>query len=276
MKQKINNFFALLREKRKVVISNPSSFQEKFAITLSRSGYILVIFLSILLIAFITYLTISYTSLRKYIPGYPDIDNIDQILETDKENLSLINSVDQQNKQRDLWIKNLQNILSNNDSVLLPQVKEQLTNDSLDYKNIIFERSLADSLLRKKVEIEEKLIKQNEIKGILRSLNFLSPVEGNPSAFGGSNSFGVKYKTLMNTSVQSCMKGVVISTSKNMATIQHSENLISIYKSCTDLTVKPGDEISRGKEIGNTLDSTFHFELWHKGKPVELNKIVEN
>ena len=93
MKEKINIFFSKLKEKRNILISNPSSFEQKFSITLTRISYIIISVVSFLLLSFIIFLIISYTSLKQYIPGFPDTETTQKILETDKNNLALLTEI---------------------------------------------------------------------------------------------------------------------------------------------------------------------------------------
>ena len=151
MKEKINNFLSLLRERRKIQVINPNSFEEKFSLSLSRAGYILSLLFIVLFIGFLSYLTISYTSLRKFIPGYPDIDRADEIIKKDIKNQQLIAELTEEMNSRDKWIKNLKNILSESDSILITDLEELQTLDS-NYKKNIFERIPEDSILREKVE----------------------------------------------------------------------------------------------------------------------------
>lgn len=268
MKEKINNFFKLLKERRKIVISNPSTFQQKFAVSLSRGAYISLLIFITLLIGFISYLVISYTSLKKFIPGYPNIENADQIYETDLQNMEMLSEFEEEAKQRDLWIKNLQAILLEKDSVLFSDVVDSIKLDS-NYKNIVFERPVEDSIVRAEVEKQEELIKVNEIKGVLKQLNFLLPVAYKKFIASSKTS---TFITEVNAPIMACMKGIVVSKSGRTIVIQHQNSFLSIYKNCDNIRVESGEEISRGRELGEVKDSIFNFELWHDGKTINIKK----
>lgn len=251
-------------------MTNPSTFQQKFAINLSRGAYMLVLFFMVLMIGFVTFFIISYTSLKRFIPGYPDIENADKIYEADQQNMELLRVYEDEANKRSLWIKNLQAILSNNDSLLLSDVTDSITIDS-NYKNIVFERPIEDSILRAQVERENELIKVNEMKGLLNKLNYIMPVD---YLSYQSSARTTTFKTNPNIDVIACMKGIVVSITNTSAIIQHSDDLLSIYQNCADLNVLPGDQVTRGKEIGVVSDSVFNFELWHRGKSVNVKKIL--
>jgi len=64
--------------------------------------------------------------------------------------------------------------------------------------------------------------------------------------------------------------------------IQHSNDLISIYKHNSKLLKKTGDRVNAGTAIslvGNTGElstgSHLHFELWHKGVAIDPSKYIK-
>lgn len=57
--------------------------------------------------------------------------------------------------------------------------------------------------------------------------------------------------------------------------MQHSQDLVSIYKHCGSLLKKEGDSVKAGEAIalvGNTGQLTtgphLHFELWYRGRAI--------
>jgi murein DD-endopeptidase MepM/ murein hydrolase activator NlpD len=63
--------------------------------------------------------------------------------------------------------------------------------------------------------------------------------------------------------------------------IQHSDNIISVYKHNAKLLKKQGSKVKAGDAIaimGNSGELTYgphlHFELWFKGVPVDPEQFI--
>lgn len=273
MKEKINNFLSLLKEKRKLQVINPNSFEEKFSISISRAAYILSISFLVLFIGFLSYLTISYTSLRKFIPGYPDIDRADEIIKKDMDNQVLLSKLMEQNSSREKWIKNLKNILSESDSLLITDIAKLQELDT-NYKKNIFERIPEDSLLREKVEELNTELAENELRGLLKAKNFIRPVDGKIVRNQSKGFLGVNIETDSADVVRLSMEGTVIDKNNNGLTIYHSEGVITKYYNCANIVPAIGEQVSRGKVIAQVEKDVFHFELWYKGKSIDPKTIL--
>lgn len=100
------------------------------------------------------------------------------------------------------------------------------------------------------------------------------------------NHFGVDVVAKRNESVKCIANGTVIQSSWTQDSgyvliIQHTENLISIYKHNAELLEKVGNFVTGGQVvaiIGNTGELTdgphLHFELWYNGNPVNPEDFV--
>ena len=92
--------------------------------------------------------------------------------------------------------------------------------------------------------------------------------------------YGVDVVAEQDAGVKSTLRGKVIFASwtaetGNVVVVQHHNELISIYKHNSVLLKKIGDIVKAGEVIaivGNSGNFTtgphLHFELWHKGTPV--------
>ena len=154
---------------------------------------------------------ISFTSLKKFIPGYPQ--NVTEVYEKNKANILNFNKIEQENKNRELWIANLVTILSDNDSIHFRDVVDSIQNDStFDYKSIVFERSKEDSILREKVELENKMSQNTIVKKLLfNNMNFQSPNSGEIKNKTNGKLNEITYLSNKESAINSTMKGVVIS-----------------------------------------------------------------
>lgn len=89
---------------------------------------------------------------------------------------------------------------------------------------------------------------------------------------------GVDYKSDEVFDVVSILDGDVISVKDNdilgkTVEIRHSNELISVYQSLSDVTVKEGDKLISGQIIGKSgtsninsdLGNHLHFEMYHEG-----------
>lgn len=122
----------------------------------------------------------------------------------------------------------------------------------------------------------------------LQEVFFFSPISGLISRKYNlqEDHFGVDIVSKRNEPVMSVASGTVILSSWTqdsgyVIAIQHSANLISIYKHNAELLKKTGNFVNGGEVIaiiGNTGDLTdgphLHFELWYKGNPVNPEDFV--
>ena len=103
---------------------------------------------------------------------------------------------------------------------------------------------------------------------------------------------GVDYASSNQFDVISILDGTVISVEDNdilgtTVEVRHSNDLISIYQSLSDVAVKKDDQIIQGQiiaksgvsNINKDLGNHLHFELYYKGKIVNpeeyYNKSVD-
>src|SRR5690606_12369257 len=92
--------------------------------------------------------------------------------------------------------------------------------------------------------------------------------------------------TKLNDPIKAILDGHIIFASYTPSTgyviiIQHTDNLISVYKHCAVLLKKAGTFVRGGEVIamvGNTGELSsgphLHFELWHNGNPVNAENYI--
>lgn len=103
---------------------------------------------------------------------------------------------------------------------------------------------------------------------------------------------GVDYTSNNSFDVVSILDGIVINVYENKilgtsVEVRHSNELISVYQSLNDITVKEGDKVIQGQilaksglsNINKELNNHLHFELYYKGTIVNpeeyYNKYVD-
>ena len=117
---------------------------------------------------------------------------------------------------------------------------------------------------------------------------FFTPIKGiiidefNPKA----EHFGVDLVAPKNEAIKATLDGTVIFAEWTVETgyvihLQHSNNLISIYKHNSSLHKKQGDKVRAGDVIaivGNSGELStgphLHFELWYNGIPLNPQEYI--
>ncbi len=268
MKEKLAKIKKYLKSKNKFILQDPVSFEQKFSLTLTKSSTLLVGLALFLIIGTIFYFVISYTSLRNFIPGFPK--NASELYEIDKENQEKVILLEQKTASRNKWITNLQSILNNKDTITLLDIDELIKSDStVDYKNIIFERSQEDSILRKRIANQKLNGSDKLVRNILKNLmNFEQPLPGEMSSTENQGLNESFYKAKYKSQVKSSMEGVVISKTSNSIFIQHPHNVISAYYDLSEIKPTIGSDIYKGDKIGIMRDTALRYQLWYKGKTI--------
>ena len=270
MKQKLKQLKAYLKKKNKLILQDPKTFEEKFALSINNRNSILVGLALILLFGFLVYLVISYTSLKRFIPGFPK--NASELYEIDRNNQNKLVKLEAQSKNRDLWIKNLQAILNEEDSILLKDIGDTLQKDStFDYKKVVFEKVKEDSVLRSKLENLNNSNKNSIVRSILVSvLNYEKPHLGEIKSRKDGDLNQLTFEAKKKSKVRSAMEGTVIAKSESSIVLQHQNNIVSVYNNFTDISPNIGDRIYKGSKMGIVKDSIFQFQIWYNGISVPV------
>ena len=274
------------RDKYRFSVINDHTLEEVWRIILTRYNAFLLITFIVLFIIWGTSTLITFTNLREFIPGYPDVTMRRNIL------LSAIrlDSLDQELKLRDKYFDNLNSIISGNQPVA-QSIRQDTTKN---YKDIKFNTSPEEATLRARVENEDRYnlslgpSAPESISG-LANLHFFPPVKGIVSGRYEvkTKHFGTDIVTKPRAIVSSVLDGTVIFTGWTMETgfvieVQHSNNIISLYKHNASLLKETGDLVRAGEAISIVGDSGelyttgphLHFEIWYKGSPLDPEKHI--
>ncbi|MGK0307139.1 MAG: murein DD-endopeptidase MepM/ murein hydrolase activator NlpD [Urechidicola sp.] len=283
-KKKKKKFAKKLLHKYRLVILNEDTFEERFAIKLTRLNVFILTSISAICLVLFTILLIAYTPLREYIPGYSSAKL--------KKEASLLNyktdSLVQELELNKRYYISIRKVLTgdvatvdfNRDSIIAAAQKD------IDILQVSTNKE--DSLLRVKVAKEDKY-NLFESGGDKSNYILFPPVNGTISE--GYNieekHFAVDIVVAINTPVKATADGTVIFAEWTVETgyvviIEHNQELISVYKHNSAITKSQGDLVKAGEVIsmsGNTGELTtgphLHFELWSKGYSVNPTNFID-
>lgn len=273
-----------LLDKYRLVILNEDTFEERISLKLTRLNVFVVISLSAIFLVLATLMIIAFTPLREYIPGYSSTKLKKQATELTFKTDSLQQVMIMNERYYESIKKVLQGEVSkvdfNKDSIIQAVKLEAIEVD--------LRPSYEDSLLR---EIVDKEDKYNLFESAKSGTNFVLFPPANGTI---SEPFNLKEKhyavdvvLAKNTPIKATADGSVIFAEWTAQTgyviiLEHSQNLLSVYKHNGSLTKAQGDLVKAGEVIaisGNTGDYTtgphLHFELWNNGYPINPTNFID-
>ena len=274
------------RDKYRFSVINDATFEEVWRIRMTRYSAFILISLFVLFIIGATASLIAFTNLREFIPGYPDVVMRKNIL------MSAIHldSLDRELALRDKYFANLSAIIQGKEPPEIISYQDA----NRDYTSIDFMNSPEDSMLRARIEKEEQFnltlsrSSYESVTGLL-GMHFFPPVKGIISARYDirTKHYGTDIVTNPKAIVSAALDGTVIFTGWTMETgyvieIQHSNNIVTIYKHNASLLRETGDLVRAGEAISVVGDSGemytsgphLHFEIWYKGSPLDPEKHI--
>ncbi|OIQ31064.1 MAG: peptidase M23 [Bacteroidetes bacterium MedPE-SWsnd-G2] len=277
-------FAKKLLHKYRLVILNEDTFEERFAIKLTRLNVFVIAALSSILLIALTTVLIAFTPLREYIPGYSSskLKKDAIVLNTQTDSLK------QQLEINNLYLASIRKVLNGDVE------SEQLNRDSiiaavkLESDQFKLEPNRQDSLLRVQVAKEDKY---NFFETAINNSNFVLVTPANGPISEGYNvqekHYAIDVVLEKDTPIKATADGTVIFAEWTAETgyviiIEHNNDLISVYKHNANLTKTQGDIVKGGEVIalaGNTGQFStgvhLHFELWSKGYPIDPTNFID-
>jgi murein DD-endopeptidase MepM/ murein hydrolase activator NlpD len=256
-----------LRRSYVLALVNRRTFEEKASIKLTPMNLLFLFGGGFLLVCILFIALVSFTPLKRYIPGFPGeemeersvramakADSLEYELELMKEHFSRIRAV--------------------------MRGDEELS-DSLEEK-------APNTLHPGSSESPRKMTHRAADQGVPMREYFFPPLRGpltdafDPSA----QHFGVDLTARKGKAIKAVLEGTVVFASwtpeqGKVIQIQHPQGLLSVYKHNSVLLKEAGQKVGTGDPIaviGNTGSITtgphLHFELWYRGDPVDPEKVM--
>ncbi|RKE98819.1 M23 family metallopeptidase [Ichthyenterobacterium magnum] len=283
-KKKEKKFTKKLLHKYRLVVLNEDTFEERFAIKLTRLNVFVIVSISAILLVTGTILLIAFTSLKEYIPGYSSTALKKQATELNYKTDSL-QQVIALNEQ---YYTSIKKVLSGDVSTVQFNRDSIIDATTIDINQIDLQPTREDSILRELVDKEDKY---NLFESATPLSNFVlfPPVNGVISEKYNikEKHYAVDIAVAKDTPIKATADGTVIFAEWTVETgyviiIEHKHNLISVYKHNASLTKQQGDLVKAGEVIamaGNTGQYTtgphLHFELWNEGYPVNPTNFID-
>lgn len=278
-----SRFFERLRKRYRLVFISEESLEERYSFKLTKLGVFVAFgIISLLLITF-TILLISATRLKEYIPGYSN----DYALKRKIFDLAeRVDSLENVEKEKDLLLLNIQNIV-NNKPVISELPKLDTAKTEVDKSKLMPTEN--EKKFRAEVEQNDRynLTKGNR-SGVGPNTYFYPPIKGKiTTAFNPAiGHYGVDVVAGKDEAVKATLDGVVIFSGwttdmGHVIQLQHSGNIVSIYKHNAALLKKDGQKVKAGEVIAITGSSGelstephLHFEIWMEGQSVDPQTLM--
>ena len=273
-----------LLHKYRLVVLNEDTFEERFAIKLTRLNVFFLSSLAAIILVILTTLLIVFTPLREYIPGYSSTALQKQALDLDSKTDSLLKSIN----MNDAYINSLKSVLRGEVSAVVINKDSIFKAAQADTDVLELNPSKADSLLREKVRNEDKY-NLFESATSDKDFVFFPPVNGSISSGFEPNEkhFAVDIVVPTNTPVKATSDGRVLfaswtSEAGYVIIIDHGDELVSVYKHNSSLTKSQGDFV-RSREVIAISGASgelstgphLHFELWSNGTPLNPTNFID-
>ena len=264
----------------RVTVGDDATHEELFHFKTTKANFWLIVVSAALALIVGTYLLTALTPLRRTVPGYPS----NETRRLAMENLIKIDSLENVIGMWSYQMTNIQRIVSGKTPVPIDSLAVTQGSASTD-ESIRGLYAENDSLLREEVRRQEQfnIARSDSPISQIEGLLFFTPVKGivtEPYDRTGGHPY-VDVAAATGTMVYSVLGGTVISALWNdevgyTIAIQHDNDIISIYKHNEKLLKKVGDKVNAGTPValvGNTgtlsTGAHLHFELWHKGEPID-------
>lgn len=285
-KNRINKLLQRLKIKHRLVLMNDDTYEEKFSASLTPLNVFVVGVSGALLLIFLTTYLIAFTNLKEYIPGYSNDVTIRRKL------MNVNTRLDSLQEAMTLKDEYLNNILQVAQGTVKRDANDYKRDSAKSYEGIKLSANADDAKLRKELESNENNYSLNvgsdAVTSDLKQLLFFKPLAGivTDKYKSTSNHYGIDIVAQKNEAVKATLSGTVLLANWTLETgyviqLQHSNDIISVYKHNATLLKKVGDKVKVGEAIaivGNSGEHStgphLHFEIWRKGEALNPAKYI--
>lgn len=276
-------FLEKLKDQYRLTIFNDSTFQSVWTMKLTRLKVFSFVSIAAAIIVFLVTFLIAATGLREYIPGYPNAEQRQMLVDTALK----VDSLENELAKRDEFFKGIKAIISGetlNDSLVNDTTSELY---DVNFKEYNHDSVFQDNLLAEQLSlsIQKNTVKKTE----LSQIHFFVPVKGIVTNHFNisSDHVGVDLVSDPNARISSVLDGTVIFSGWTLETgyvmyIQHEADLVSVYKHNAELLKSTGDKVKAGEAvaiIGNSGELStgphLHFEMWHRGIAINPEQYID-
>ena len=280
--KKRKKFFHRLKHAYRLVFFNDNTFEEVWHLRFTLRNVLSIAGTVFIILVGGSMALVMFTPMRVLVPGYPT----DAMRRQIQASVIRLDSLEYEIHLRDKYIHTVNAIVAGREPEITDTGTESKT---VSYENIDFTRSVQDSLLRRHVEEEEQFnfvmrapSASSFEEAFISKIHFFKPVEGVVSNKFDLKDyhFGIDIVAAPNAVVKSILDGTVIFSAWTAETgyviqVQHTANIISVYKHNASRLKKQGDKVKAGDAIaivGNSGELTtgphLHIEIWQNGTPV--------
>lgn len=275
LSQSWHSFF----RKRKVSIIEPESGTERWYTHISPVAMAMSGVAALFIIFGILLLLVAYTPLLDMLPGYrTDASRSRQTLIR-----ALIRVDSLERKMNDMLIYNENRILVVDGKT--PAMSSVRT-DSIASDKTLVPPSSADTTFRRQMENDRHYTLNTLSQTKHTSINATKPMEGIIAERFDAKSglFGIRMAAAPESQVMAIAEGTVLAVdwlpeSGNSITIQHDNNIVSIYRNLSGAIVSKGQRVSTSEILGYSAledqsELMFEFEMWMGGKPLNPESYI--
>lgn len=268
-----NNFWQKLKERYHLSIVNKSLLVEVYSLDISRGRLMFFVFGIAIFIMAITYSVIAFTPIKSIIiPGYESESARKEAIELQSRLLKLqteVNGKIEYSLRLDSTLADFGIPVDSINNMSIEKVAMQ------SHTNPI----LPDQFIN---------MSENNRSG-LAYFHFFNPITGlisKPFKLDEGH-YGIDIVSEKNEAVKATLNGKVVfsawtSETGHVIAVQHSNDLISIYKHNSVVLKKEGDLVKAGEVIaivGNSGEFTtgphLHFEIWFNGAPLDPTEMMK-